>query len=125
MLTLKGKCNRKICCFHQPADVFLQSFRCEHFFELIFRLQLDANDASYCIYGPIHLCLFPSLAPPFTHPLASVISFCNESSSAHQWLKMILEILIRAPFLTKLHSIRLQIKLEITKVCGNKANGIG
>lgn len=97
--TFKGKFSSKICCFHQPANVFLHSFRYDHFFLLlIFRLQLDANDVSYCIYGAIHLCLFPSLSPPFTHPLASVISFCNESSSAHQWLKMILEILIRAPF---------------------------
>lgn len=62
---------------------------------------------------------------PIYAPLASVISFCNESSSAHQWLKIILEILIRAPFFTKLHSIRLQIKLETTKVCRNKVNGIG
>lgn len=31
----------------------------------------------------------------------------------------------KGPFLTKLHSIRLQIKLETTKVCRNKANGIG
>lgn len=68
------------------------------FLLLIFRLQLDANNVNHRIYGPIHLCLFPSLSPPFTHPLATVISFCNESSSAHQWLKMILKILIRAPF---------------------------
>lgn len=88
----------KICCFYQPADVVLHSIQCDNFFWLIFRLQLDANDASYCIHGPIHLCLFPSPSPPFTHPLTSVISFCNESSSAHQWLKMILEILIRALF---------------------------
>lgn len=98
---------------------------CVSFFSPIFRLLIEANDVSYCIHAPIHLCPLPSTVSPFTRHLAFVISLCNESSSAHQWLKMILEILIRAPVLSKLHSMRAEIKLANAKVCRTKANGIG
>lgn len=64
----------------------------------VFRLLVEANDVSYCIHAFINLCPVPFTVFPFTHHLASVISLCNESSSAHQRLKMILEILIRGPF---------------------------
>lgn len=86
---------------------------------LLFRLLIEANDVSYCIHAPIHLCLFPSLSHHLWGHLASVISSCNESSRARHRLKMILVILIRALILTKLHSVRAEMKLATTKVWRN------
>lgn len=69
---------------------------------LLFRLLIEANDVSYCIHAPIHLCLFPSLSHHLRGHLASVISSCNESSRARQRLKMILVILIRGPYFNQI-----------------------
>lgn len=69
---------------------------------LLFRLLIEANDVSYCIHAPIHLCLFPSLSRRLPSHLASVISSCNESSRARQRLKMILVILIRGPYFNQI-----------------------
>lgn len=80
------------------ADVSLHQLLCEHFFckysGCSFKLMMSAIAFMVLyIFAYFYHCL------PIYAPLASVISFCNESSSAHQWLKIILEILIRAPFL--------------------------
>lgn len=69
---------------------------------LLFRLLIEANDVSYCIHAPIHLCLFPSLSHHLRGHLASVISSCNESSRARHRLKMILVILIRGPYFNQI-----------------------